>query len=180
MHSFVRNRKKNAAADYFGLKTPPLKYFPVKSDHADSDYKAALAFWTLQSPFHWYTKQQKSSLSGGTLGHGSPPSEGTGQQWWHHASITVCVAAQQRAMGPCRSWGPARAPVCFFHQCNWRGTHNKKQQKSGTQPNCPPKILQGLLYLRTAHYLVLHKWNWNRPTPTANRCYLTDCVMLFN
>ncbi len=37
-------------------KHQPWNTFPAKSDHADTDYKAGVAFLTLQSPFHRYTK----------------------------------------------------------------------------------------------------------------------------
>lgn len=55
MHIF-RETGRNAAANNVGLKTPTVKYLSAKSDHADTDYKAGVAFLTLQRPFHGYTK----------------------------------------------------------------------------------------------------------------------------
>lgn len=43
-YAHLRETGKNTAADYFGLKTSPMKYLPVKSDHADTDYKAVVTF----------------------------------------------------------------------------------------------------------------------------------------
>lgn len=53
---------------------------------------------------------------------------------------------------------PARE-VRSARQCRWRGLHNTKQQKCGTQPNCPPEMPQRSL---TDFYTV--KWIHQLPT----------------
>lgn len=59
---------------------------------------------------------------------------------------------------------------CFVHQCNWKGTHKTKQQKSGTQPNCPPKIHQGLLVLSFHCFPLLFLFSLTQITLKYTHC----------
>lgn len=83
---------ENTAANYLGLKTAPMKYLPAKSDHADSDCTAVVAFLTLQSHFHTEEAEEVSQ-------------RGNARTWvvssWrlqrrHHASIAAGGMTWQR------------------------------------------------------------------------------------
>lgn len=89
-------------------------------------------------------KKQKSSVSEETLD--SLLLKVQDGRNGHHVSVTECEAARQRAMERCHQEHNEvlSSPGLLFRQRNWRRTHNTKQQKSGTQPNCPPKVPRGI------------------------------------
>lgn len=77
---------------------------------------------------------------------------------WCKSTDRSCTSLRQHSSG---RWSDAARQV----QCEpWSAfpgeEHNTKQQKSGTRPNCPPKIPQGLLWVSLCLFTVFYLYTY--------------------
>lgn len=177
-YAHLRETGENTAADYFGLRTPPVKYLPVKSDHADTDYKAVVAFWTLQSPFHWYTEAAEVvSWWGNTwtwiLSFWRYRTAVVAACIDHDSSCTSLWGSTAEGGGAVQLVRSSTSPgSALFISVTGEEHTRQSSRKVGRNPTVLQRYTRDYLCFRfivspCCFYLVSHKLHWN--TPTAKR-----------